>query len=119
MPIGEKWVLYRGEGLNSHYEVYPTTQWNLGLIMDTENLEKSISISTKPMGDPVFSPDGAPIELTVKGRTVPEWQMQHFAAGILPQSPAASTGPVQELKLIPYGCTNLRITEFPLVDEQG
>ena len=117
MPIGEKWVKYRGEEPHADYEIYPTTPWNYGLSVNIENPEDSIQIRTKPMGDPVFSPDGAPIEMFVKGRIVPEWQMQHNAAGLLPESPIKSSEPIQTLRLIPYGCTNLRITEFPLIDE--
>jgi hypothetical protein len=63
-----------------------------------------------------FSPDGAPIRATVKGRLVPEWIIEHSAAGPVPPSPIHSEQPVAYLILIPYGCTNLRVTEFPLLD---
>jgi hypothetical protein len=31
-----------------------------------------------------------------------------------PQSPEL-LGPLEDVRLLPYGCTNLRVTEFPLV----
>jgi hypothetical protein len=30
---------------------------------------------------------------------------------------AASTQPVEPITLIPYGCTNIRVTEFPKVPD--
>ena len=65
----------------------------------------------------VYGPDFAPIELKVKGRKIPEWEMEHNSAGPLPQSPVKSSEPIEELTLIPYGCAKLRITEFPLLEE--
>jgi hypothetical protein len=38
------------------------------------------------------------------------------SAGETPTNPAAATGPVIDLELIPYGCTRLRITEFPTIN---
>ena len=71
-----------------------------------------------PVGDCPFSPDGAPVSATVKGRRLPEWGMDRGSAADAPQSPVASSEPLEELTLIPYGCTNLRITEFPVLERK-
>jgi hypothetical protein len=50
----------------------------------------------------------------VKGRRIPSWGLERGAAAPPPTSPVTSTGPLEDLMLIPYGCTDLRITEFPM-----
>ena len=49
----------------------------------------------------------------VKGRRLIGWGLEKGAAAPPPQSPVASQEPLEDLTLIPYGCTDLRITEFP------
>ena len=44
---------------------------------------------------------------------LPAWTLEKNAAAPPPRSPVAGEGPMEELTLIPYGCTDLRITEFP------
>jgi hypothetical protein len=114
LKIGERWERIRGIDACPDYAVYPTTPWNYGLLIDPENPEAEVVV--KSVGDVIYSPDTAPVELRVKGRRIPEWQLVDEQAGPLPVSPVKSSEPVEELTLIPYGCAKLRITEFPLLE---
>ena len=86
-----------------------------GPLIFSLRIDEEISFKFNGIGDCPFSPDGAPITATAKGRKIPEWKIEHNAAGELPESPVSSTEPLEEITLIPYGRTNLRITEFPVI----
>ncbi|MCC6485282.1 MAG: glycoside hydrolase family 127 protein [Armatimonadetes bacterium] len=115
LKIGERWERVSGVDECPDYAVYPTTPWNYGLAIDPENPD--VEVVKRSVGDVVFGPDKAPVELRVKGRRLPEWELVNEQAGLLPQSPVSSEEPLEELTLIPYGCAKLRVTEFPLLDK--
>lgn len=119
LKIGEYWKKIAGEEPHADYEAYPTTTWNYGLILDTSNPDASIQFEDAPVGECPFSPEGAPVRATVKGRMIPEWIIEHSAAGPVPKSPVASNQPVVDLTLIPYGSAKLRVSEFPLLIEEA
>jgi len=120
LKIGESWQRvhedhpYR-ELPHADWEIYPTTAWNYALEISQDTLEKDLAFTEHPVGDCPFSPQGAPVSSTVAGRRVPEWQIDNGSASDTPASPVTSSEPRQELTLIPYGCTNLRLTEFPVL----
>jgi hypothetical protein len=122
LKIGQYWKKIGGEEPHADYEVYPTTPWNYGLMVNPDDVESSVtfaadSVSKTAAGKSPFGPDTAPIRATLKGRLVPEWVLEHSAAAVPPKSPLQSIQPVMELTLIPYGCAKLRVTEFPLLAE--
>ena len=65
----------------------------------------------------VFSyKDGSSGDGTVSLDIQIPWKLQHGWAGETPNSPVRSDAELEELTLIPYGCTNLRVTEFPVLE---
>jgi hypothetical protein len=109
LRIGEDWRVLRGQPPRADYEVHPTTPWNYAID------PASVKFTTKPVGSRPFCPDGAPVRATVAGKRIDAWQLERNAAAQPPDSPVDSSNPLEQLTLIPYGSTNLRVTEFPVL----
>jgi hypothetical protein len=50
-------------------------------------------------------------------RRVPGWKEEGRMAGLVPPSPAAGEGPIEEVELVPMGCARLRISVFPVIGD--
>ncbi len=126
LKIGEEWTRVNAdkphrELPHGDFEVRPSTPWNYALVADPAKPEAAAVFEERPVGDRPFSPDGAGVVAHARGRKIPNWKIAHgWAADISPPdqqwadaSRVVTAEPAENLTLIPYGCTNIRITEFP------
>jgi DUF1680 family protein len=96
---------------HADFEVRPTSPWNYGLLVGPDSPE--LHFEEHPVGERPFSPEGAGMQATVSGRRLPDWKLEHGWAGEIVPGLRSSSEPLEKLRLIPYGCTNIRVTEFP------
>ncbi len=131
LKIGEEWTRVNAdkphrELPHGDFEVRPTTPWNYGLVVDPARPAAGLTFAERPVGEKPFSPEGAGVVATARGRKIPSWKMLRGWAGELCPADVAwsdpgratTDQPVEDVTLIPYGCTNIRVTEFPRVPEK-
>ncbi len=116
LKIHEHWELVDGELPHGTWETYAADPWNyaLAVVPHTEALERSVGIEQREIGDCPFSPEAAPLRASVPVKVLPTWGIEHNAAAPPPPSPVRATGKIEHAEFLPYGCTNLRITELPV-----
>ena len=121
LKIGEKYTRYGGTDAWPALEVYPTSAWNYGLVIDpAKPLAEQFDVQEKkwPRDDQPFVTTAAPIEITAKARKIPNWQADH--RGLIDEvqpSPVQSSEPAETVTLIPMGAARLRISAFPWIGD--
>lgn len=122
LKIKEEWKKIKNQDkYGDFFEVHPLSPWNYGLLRIPEKewqsnfrVVRQASVSKTP-----WNTGDAPISIEAQGVLLPEWKLYNGSAGPLPYSPQPmpKEGKVVTVTLIPYGCTTLRISEFPVVQK--
>lgn len=118
LKVKENWKEVKTDQLeNTFFEVMPDSPWNYGLTASTFS-NKEFKIDTKEsVADMPWNLENAPISVKVQAYQIPDWKMYKHSAGKVPVRARVNKNeyPPQEVELIPYGCTTLRISQFPVV----
>ncbi len=108
---------------DSYYEVYPKTPWNYGLIdIPADKLEQAFTVTKKgKLSVYPWSLESAPIEIKAKAKRIPSWKIYNGMTGPIPYSimyGLETEKDTEEVILVPYGCTKLRISQFPVAGKR-
>ena len=94
------------------YEYYPLSKFNYALT------KRDIKFIECEFDDKfIFSPQSPPIKALAEMVEIP-WHKKNGFLSEIPESIKALSEPT-ELELIPFACTNIRLTEFPLITDRG
>ena len=122
LKVNERWEKGTDENEGDYFSVYPTSDWNYGLLREVirtpkENLQVKMKTLPKPFK---WNLQSAPIEIEASAKKIPGWKATD---GVAHQPVTDRTGifkgtvdeSVHKVTLVPYGFTKVRIVAFPVV----
>lgn len=109
LRFDERWRRYAGTEAWPEWEVTSPTAWNYGLTPDL-----APAVATGGDVEDPFTPDTAPVRITVSAQRIPDWTTDsENVIGTLQGGQVATGTPVERITLVPMGAARLRITTFP------
>lgn len=116
LPLAGEWTeLKKYAEKSADWQITPTANWNYAVELGDCNAK----VSNLPIGNVPFDVNNPAVVLEIHGRRYPVWNVEENSAAPVPLSPVTSAGPLEKLRLVPYGAAKLRISAFPYLNEQS
>ncbi len=101
-------------------EIFAEDPWNYALIQEElDNLPTSTTVIENEWdGSYPWNLENTPISLRIKGFRLDNWKATNglpYFTGVWGRYRGDTKDKITEITLVPYGCTTLRITQFPVV----
>jgi len=118
LKINERWQRCGGTEAWPEWEVFPTTPWNFGLLLDTDDPLAGFKVVEKgQVADQPWTVEAAPIEITARAKRIPAWKLVNETVDVLRDSPIRSVQAEETVTLVPLGCARLRMSCLPVISD--
>lgn len=111
LPIASEQRIVRGTPPFADFAFYPREEWRYGVC--TEMLERA-TVTHRVPGEFPFDDANPPLAVQLKLAPAPQWRIRQNSAGDVPEPYSLAENELIKKTLIPYGCTQLRIAQFPI-----
>ena len=110
LPIeGERRKL-RGEEPFADWEIFPKSEWRYAVVKSQVPMA---DISHREIGKYPFGDADCAVEAALNMAPAPQWKRNSGDSGKIPDLFYVTKENLVSIKLVPFGCTRLRIAEFP------
>ena len=110
LPIEAEQTILRGTPPFADYALYPRSEWRYAVV---EGLLSQAQIVCREPVELPFDEAAPPLTIRLPLACTPHWPIRQNSAGPVPEEFAAEVDSLSVCTLVPYGCTRLRIAQFP------
>ena len=111
LPVAAQPRVLRGTPPFADYELFPRSEWRYAMI---EGSLADASVTRHEPGELPFGELDPPLTVRLTMAPAAHWPMERHGAGPVPEPFETTKKPSLEQTLVPYGCTRLRIAQFPI-----